>query len=277
MIERKHGGIQFFSYERFERYPNITNIVTTRHGGRSEGPFSSFNLSFRVGDDPDVVLENRAILAQMLGVDPESLTTADQVHETSVVVVDGSQKGKGAVNHSDAIARTDAMITTSRDTPLMVSIADCVAVSLYDPEKGVIGIAHAGWRGTLSRIAEKTVKKMASTFGSNPSDIAAGISPSIGRCHLEVDEEIHHTFAGEFGKQGGPFLGEDMDGTCYVDLWGLNRLQLVECGLDSANVDVAAMCTVCDSHLFFSHRHDSGTTGRQAAVIMLHGIRKRGF
>lgn len=270
MKETKIGDIEFLSYPGFEAYRNVTNVVTTRAGGGSSGAYASLNLSLHVGDDPDTVLENRALLAQALGIEPLALTIPQQVHGNHVAIVKSRDRGRGAVDYDDALLKADAAVTNTPNLPLMVLIADCVAVSLHDPKQNAIGLAHAGWKGTLGRIAGHTVAKMEEAFGSDPADLIAGISPSIGRGHYDVGEDVVTAFRKEFGRPAAAdFTEEDMDGTCYLDLWAANEAQLLERGVAEKNVTVSEMCTACIPERFYSHRHESGKTGRFAAVIML--------
>jgi YfiH family protein len=277
MKQHKVGDILYLWYERFEHSRNVTNIVTTRKGGRSAGDFASLNLGLHVGDDPDMVLENRAMICQCLAIEPEELTCANQVHGTTVAVVESDNRGRGAIMDDEAITGADAMVTNVAEVPLMVLVADCVAVSLYDPGRNAIGLAHAGWKGSLGRIVEKTVRQMTASFGTDPADVIAGVSPSIGKGHYEVGQEVFEAFTKEFGRDARRFIREDMDGTCYLDLWDLNAWQLRNTGLEEKHIEVAEMCTACHPSLFYSHRHENGRTGRFASLIMMHASGYRNY
>ncbi|UCG50965.1 MAG: peptidoglycan editing factor PgeF [Candidatus Latescibacterota bacterium] len=270
MVEHEVFGIRFLTYEMFDRHLNVTNVVTTRHRGRSEAPFGSLNLALHVGDDPDTVLENRAIVSQLIGFEPETFTVAEQVHSSHVAVVGTGDRGKGAIIETDAIPLADAMITRAPDVPLTVLIADCVALSFFDPERNAIGIAHAGWAGTLHRIAEKTVGKMAAEFDTDPSNVEVAMSPSIGPCHYEVGEDVAHAFEVEFGDDAGNFIKEYNEGNLRLDLWHANKSQLIRAGVHEKNIEVAGLCTACQTDVFYSHRAEKGGTGRFAGIMMLH-------
>ena len=271
------ANLQFLSYSNFDVAKNLTNVVSTRLGGLSEGPYNTLNLSFHVGDDPDTVLQNRAMLSQVLGIEPETLTIAEQVHQAEVAVVKSPDRGKGAVTEDHAIKGVDAMVTNAANTPLMMMIADCAAVSIYDPANAAVGLAHAGWRGTLGRIVERTIATMTETFGSDPHDLIAGISPSIGKAHYEVGEDVFTEFKKEFGSEAAEYIQEDMDGTCYLDLWGFNEAQLRRAGVPLGQIQVAGQCTACHGDRFYSHRHEGGDTGRFGALIMLHASGQRNY
>jgi hypothetical protein len=270
MIERDIAGNRFFTYGVFDPYVNVTNGVTTRRLGRSQAPFDTLNLGLHVGDDPDAVLENRAIVAQILGFEPETFTLARQVHGSAVAVVRARDGGKGAVIENDAFPDTDAMITNEADVPLAVLVADCAAVSFYDTGRNVVGIAHAGWKGTLARIAQKTVEAMNAAFGSKPSDIVAGVSPCVGPCHYEVGTEVAGAYRREFGQEAAHFLVEDPQGSCRLDLAKANAHQLLEAGILAGRIETSGMCTACTPELFYSYRRDGSRTGRFAGIVVLH-------
>ncbi len=270
MIEHNVIGIRYLTYELFEPYVKVTSVVTTRHRGRSAPPYGSLNLALHVGDDPDAVLENRAIAGQIFGFEPESFTVAEQVHGSTVAVVGSPDCGSGSVVEDDAIAGADAMITNAPNTPLVILVADCVALSIYDPGKHAVGLVHAGWKGTCARIAEKTVQKLVDVYGSDPSDILVGVGPSIGLCHYIVGRDVVEVYREEFGDEASTFLGEERDGSHRLDLWGANMAQLLHAGISGDNIEIAGICTACHSDLFYSHRHHEGRTGRFAAIMMLH-------
>jgi YfiH family protein len=279
--DNRIGDIELLSYLRFEAHRGVTNVVTTRAGGRSGGAYESLNLGLHVGDDPDAVLENRALLAQALAIEPESFTLAQQIHKTKIVVVKSPHGGRGAVEEGDALDRADAMITRIPDIPLMVLVADCVAVSLYDTERDAIGLAHAGWQGTLGRIAELTVKKMELMFDSDPKDLIVGLSPAIGQDHYTVGEDVASAYREEFGDLGDGGEAELMrggeDDTFSLDLPGINEWQLRRCGVPPENVELSGLCTACHPDRFYSHRLDNGATGRFGNIVMLHASNRRQY
>lgn len=275
MTEHDIAGNRFFTYGVFEPFVNVTNVVTTRRRGYSKSPFDTLNLGFRSGDDPDAVLENRAAVAQILGFEPEAFTLPRQVHGSSVVVVRARDRGKGAVIEDDAFRDTDAMITNEADVPLAVLVADCAAVSFYDPGKNAIAIAHAGWKGTLARIVEKTVDAMAAAFGSKPADIVAGVGPCVGACHYEVGAEVAEAYRGAFGVEAAHFLSVEGRGSYRLDLTEANRRQLLHAGVAADRIETSGLCTACTPELFFSYRRDGARTGRFAGIIVLHRTGRR--
>jgi hypothetical protein len=275
MIEHTVAGVQYLTYEIFDPFVKVTNAVTTRHRGSSRPPYDTLNLGLHVGDDTDAVLENRAIVAEVLGFDPEAWTLGEQVHGAGVAVVRAGDSGRGAVTEDDALGGADALVTNEPGVPLGILIADCVAVSLYDPARHVAAIAHAGWKGTLGRIAEKTVGVMSSVFGTDPSDIVAGLSPSVGKCHYTVGREVADAYVEEFGSDASRFLDEGATGEWQLDLPGAIDVQLLRSGVREGRIENAGRCTACEAPLFFSYRGQGPRTGRFAGIIMLHSAGRR--
>jgi YfiH family protein len=231
--------------------------VTTRTGGVSVGPFSSLNLGASAGDDPDAVLENRARLARALGFEPERLVTTPQVHSNGVLVVD-DQTAPTALS-----VRADILVTREPGYLLMQRYADCVPLLLWHKAASVVGVAHAGWRGTAINVAARAIDAM-SELGGDPAGITVGIGPSIGPCCFEVGHEVAVQIPGvdqasSVGSNGRP----------YVDLWELNRLQCVAAGVPEHQVEVANVCTRCNPDMYFSHRVMGYPAGRFGAAIGL--------
>jgi YfiH family protein len=272
---KKHivGPIEFFTYDSFSQQGGVSCVTTTRAGGLSTAPFESFNLGLRCEDDEDAVIDNRAQLSLVTRAFPDLLTFGRQVHGAGVTVVTGELIGSGALDADSAIADTDGMVTDIPDVPLVVLVADCTALSLYDPIKEVIGVAHAGWRGTVAGIAAVTVKTMDEAFGTRPSDLIAGIGPSIGPCCYEVGGEV----ADRFRDDCPGTVIEQGSGAAHVDLWKANALQLSIAGVRQDRIEVAGLCTSCHRDEFYSHRAENGRTGRFASLIMLHDKTHRSY
>ncbi|MDQ0286950.1 YfiH family protein [Desulfofundulus luciae] len=265
---KEEGAVKWLLWEAFLDTGLVSHGFTTRHGGVSTGEFATLNMAFHVGDDPDHVLTNREVACWALEMNPAHLVAGQQVHGDRVAVVGKVHRGRGARSTEDALPATDALITGEPLVPLSSYYADCVPVFLLDPVRRVVGLAHAGWRGTYLDIAAKTVEAMGRFFGSRPEDCLAGIGPSIGPCCYEVDVPLVDLFKGHF-----PFWQEllvpNPTGKWQLDLWEANRRILVEAGLGPENIFIAGVCTCCRQDLFFSYRGSGGRTGRMAALIML--------
>jgi len=245
------------------------HAFSARLGGESVQPYKGLNMALHVGDEADIVWENRKRFFQALELKAENLVTPEQIHGAVIQRVALKDAGRGAKAYEDAIAATDALITNEPGLPLMLCFADCVPVIFLDPEKKAVGIAHAGWKGTAAQIARSTVLKMQAEFGSDPADIIAGIGPSIGPCCFAVGDDVAEKFQEVFPQ----FVNQIIirrDGQQYVNLWEANRLQLLETGLSPDHIEMSDTCTDCQHQWFYSYRADGGKTGRMAAIIALN-------
>jgi YfiH family protein len=237
--------------------PGVSHGVTTRVGGVSVGPYASLNLGASVGDAPDAVAENRARLATSLGFSPERLVTTPQVHGKDVLIVDETTAPLALTTRADIlVSRTPGFL-------LMQRLADCVGMLLWHQQARVVGVAHAGWRGTALGVARRFVEA-AAELGGEPDGLRVVVGPSIGPCCFEVGEEVVEQIPGAretstLGPRGRP----------HVDLWEINRRQLVAAGVPAAQVEVAGACTRCQPETYFSHRALGYPAGRFGAAIGL--------
>lgn len=260
MAAKSHKPLNTYLFENLSRQKGITHFITTRKGGVSRKPFDTLNLGFNVPDDPKHVAKNRALLAEALGFPIGSLTTAKQVHGNKVAIVNKGQRGR-------ELDGFDAMITDVPGICLMVQIADCPPLLLYDPVHKVIGAVHAGWRGTVKKIAFNAVMSMSKIFKSDPHNIYVGIGPSIGPCCYEVGDEVVREVADKLNDPDELIIKRN--GKDYFDLWEANKRQLIEAGVPGSNIEVSGICTKDNSDTFFSSRASNGLTGRFGAGIML--------
>ncbi|MCR6544534.1 peptidoglycan editing factor PgeF [Dehalobacterium formicoaceticum] len=258
-----------FTIPDFSRSGLVKHGFTCRLGGVSQGDFSSLNLAFHVGDDPDHVIANRKKIVHLLGGKLESLVASEQVHDHQVFVVGASDQGRGSDTYETAIPCTDALITDVPGVMLSSYYADCVPLFFLDPEHQVIALAHAGWRGTVLHMGVITLKKMSETYGTRPEKCLVGIGPSIGSCCFQVDQKVLDVFASSFDfyQQYTKAQGEDK---WTIDLPGVNEQLLIQSGVQPEHITKSDLCTSCNIDLFFSHRKEQGRTGRQAALIMLN-------
>lgn len=245
-----------------------THAVSTRLGGKSEIPYLSLNLGLHTGDDVSVVRENRRLFCQAVGLDFNKVVTAEQIHGANVVAVGTQHAGKGVTEYATAIKGTDALITNEPNLALMLFFADCVPVLILDPIRKAIGLSHAGWKGTVAKIAQKTVLAMQSEFGTKPEECLVGIAPSIGPCCYEVDSRVANQFKDEFVNWEN--ILQPYQSKWKLNLWLANQVQLLEIGVKSENIIISEVCTACNQELFFSYRSEQGITGRIAAAICLN-------
>ncbi len=263
------GGVAVIRVAPLEAaLPGTLAVFSTRLGGVSAPPWDSLNLGRHVGDSPADVSENRRRFFKALGLDPDLLVTAGQVHSDVTAIA-------AAPGHHE---RTDGLITLSRGLALAVFCADCVPVWLLDPRTPAAAVVHAGWKGSLAGIAGRAARMMVEKLGSRPRDILAAVGPSIGPCCYEVGPGVWEPAARLYGEE---VVAERLgDGKARLDLWEVNRRALAATGLDRSHIYVSALCTSCREDLFHSHRRETlrvrerpaagpVRAGRMAALIRL--------
>lgn len=259
-----------------EDFP-LTHGVTYRYGGVSEGSFDSFNMGLHVGDEAEVVAENRKRLAQVLGVEPHRLTCGEQVHGVGVTRVTEELVGRGAFSWDDSIPDSDAIHTNLVEVPLLLLVADCVPVLIYDAAHHAVAVVHAGWRGTIAHIVERTIDSMHEAYETLPSDCYLFIGPSIGADSFEVSEEIAEQFRQDMHALGLSQVDEvvryiQRDGqttpTPHVDLKGYIAACVTQKGVPLKQVAVSSIDTMTTDGCY-SYRRDHGRTGRMAMFAVL--------
>ncbi|MFZ4549037.1 MAG: peptidoglycan editing factor PgeF [Bacteroidales bacterium] len=255
-----------FTFQNLDQFQKLLHFVTTRSGGVSETPHNSLNLGLHTADNPTNVMKNRMFLAEKIGIDPHKILYASQVHSGNVKIIDEQAVADGILLVNP---ETDAMVTHLSGICLLVMVADCVPVLLFDPAKNVIAVIHAGWRGTVQKIVANTIAAMVSNYGSNPGDLIAAIGPSIGPCCYEVGEEVKQIVATSFRTTEGFLVKQKDSGKYHFDLWYSNHKQLVDKGLKVENIEVAGICTKCNPDMYYSSRASGGITGRFAAGLCI--------
>ena len=238
------------------------HCFTTRFGGVSTGHVSSLNLSIRRDSCPENVEKNFQILGDAIGFDTEKLVLTNQIHSDIVWAVT-------ADDHRDFAPRSypecDALITNTPGTAICVFTADCTPVLLHDPVTGAVGAAHAGWRGTVAKIAAKTALEMIKQFGCRPTDLRAAIGPNIATCCFETDQDVPDAVLAAYGASAQPFIRQKGE-KYFLDLKEINALSLREIGV--THIELSDACTACRHDMFWSHRVTRGLRGSQGAIIV---------
>lgn len=269
MIKTEHKRIPLYTFEVFSGQTGLKHFVSGRKGGVSEGKFASLNLGFHVGDKSFDVLQNRRILSEASGMDIFRFTFANQCHSANISIVDESLKGRGAVDMRTALPYTDGMITNIPGICLSVLVADCVPIILFDPVKRVVAALHAGWKGALRKISAHAIEKMIQTYGCRAEHILAGLGPSAGPCCYEVGPDVVRDTCRSLGATKNVIKESPNRGKYIFDQWQLNKQQLIDSGVKEQHIEVAGICTQCQSDSFFSARAHEGQTGRFSAAVML--------
>lgn len=247
----------------FLKLPGLRHGFFNRHGGVSVGPYATLNGGLGSRDRAASVAENRARMAQALGVNPRLLLTAYQTHSPDVVIVDNPWS-------TDARPRADAIVTRTPGLAIGVTTADCGPILLADPLARVIGAAHAGWRGALAGIVGATVTAMKS-LGAQPERICAALGPMIRQQNYEVGPDLITRFAAEDTANGRFFATGARNGHALFDLAGYIGSRLSRAGI--RQVEDLALCTYGDAAQFFSFRRSTHLSesdyGRHVSAIAL--------
>jgi YfiH family protein len=252
-------SIRYYTFESMEG-ERIKHAVFTRQGGISPEPWASLNVGGLRGDDPERVYQNRVNSFRELGREVGSVYDVWQVHSSDAIWTTGSRPA--SVRHRKA----DAILTDRPEVTLFMRFGDCVPILLHDPVKKVVGIAHAGWIGTVNGIVTETVRTMQAAYRSNPRDILAAIGPSIAVHHYEIGPEVVDEVEAAFGAEADEFLVHENE-SAYFNLWRANQFQLENIGVDK--IETSGICTACNLQDWFSHRGEHGETGRFGVLIAL--------
>ena len=297
-LTRKSRGLQILQVSALNKLPWLIHGFSTRPGGVSplvgrtaaapEDVEEVLNLGFTDWDTRENVLENRRRFQFALGASDLQLISLKQIHSDVIHLFEAAphEPCKGLSAWAG-----DASATNRPGLLLGVQTADCVPILLVDPKNRAVAAIHAGWRGTLARIAVKAIGQMQMRFKSKPADLLAAIGPSIGGCCYEVGTEVAIQFHSQFadapswfdefrtGDEPNPIQWLNMmppghqppPKNVLLDLRRANRAQLLGAGLRASNIYVSDLCTACRRDLLFSYRKEGPQSGRLMSVI---GIRQ---
>ena len=265
--EKNH--VPYIQFKNLSATGIVKHGFSTRKGGVSTGIFSSMNLNFKRGDDPDAVLENYRRMAAALNMRVEDMVLSDQTHTTNVRVITEEDRGKGILRPQD-YSDVDGMITNVPGIVLVTSYADCVPLYFVDPVRKAIGLSHSGWKGTVGHIGQKTVWKMHEVYGSEPKDIVAAIGPSICQSCYEVSDDVAEAFRANFtADEAADILLDKGNGKYQLDLWKAKWYVLTDAGILPEHLSVTDLCTACHPDLLWSHRKTNGQRGGLSAFLSL--------
>ncbi|MGA8434292.1 MAG: peptidoglycan editing factor PgeF [Methyloceanibacter sp.] len=251
-----------FCASTLESCDGIRHGFFTRQGGVSKGMYGSLNCGLGSRDDAESVRQNRALVAETLGVPAGRLLTLYQIHSARAVIVDKPWNGEAA--------EADALVTRTPGLAIGALTADCAPILLCDPQARVIAAAHAGWRGALSGIAEATMAAM-EELGAKRERVVAVIGPSISQRAYEVGSDYVDRFLAEEPASETFFMTDESSGEPHFDLSGYVAERLSRAGVGS--VSDLGLCTYCDETRLFSYRssqhHSEEDYGRQISAIVL--------
>ena len=253
--------VEYYSFDIISD-KQVVNAVFTRNGGVSPAPWAALNMGGTVGDDPQRVAINRQRAIKAIDRAERSVFDVWQVHSKDIVCATSPRQANTAHQKADAI------LTDRPEVTLFMRFADCVPIFLHDPYRKVVGLVHAGWKGTVNKIVAGAVQTMKQHYRSKPGDIIAAIGPSIGPDHYPIGQDVISWVESAFGVEAQSMLikqGYEIK----FDLWKANEYLLNESGVK--NIEVAGFCTVCHLNQWYSHRAENGNTGRFGAFIGLRG------
>lgn len=266
IYKRTNKGTGLYCAEALDKAGGVSHGFSTREGGITvDPPKASLNLSWTRCGSPEEVIANFKIFAEGAGIDYDDMAVVNHEHGANVLRIAHEHRGRDF--YKDPLPPCDGIITDDPTVTLVTSHADCGAYFFYDPVHRAIGMAHAGWKGTLLRIGAEMARRMAEEFDTDPSDIIAATGPCICRECFEVDADLGEKFQSEFGYPGISRPGRQ--GKAYVDLELAAAVQFVEAGIRPESITLMNACTYENRQHFFSHRRDKGITGSMAAYIKL--------
>lgn len=266
---REKNGVIYLAFPALDEAGFVSHAFSTRHGGVSEGVYSTMNFSFTRNDDPEHVRENYRRMASILGTDMEKMVLSYQTHTTNVRKVTMEDAGKGIVKERD-YRDVDGLITNIPGITLVTFYADCVPLYFADPVHKAIGLSHSGWRGTVHRMGRATLEAMHREYGTDPADVIACIGPSICQDCFEVGPEVAAEFTESFKVQyQDELFYRKPNGKYQVDLWRANQIVLLEAGIPKEQIHTTDLCTKCNPKHLFSHRIMGTERGNLAAFLAI--------
>ncbi|MCG8323184.1 MAG: peptidoglycan editing factor PgeF [Cytophagales bacterium] len=268
MVKKTSQGLPYFTYPLLNNYPDLVHFTTTRHGGFSNGEYGGLNVSFAVGEDSTLVAQNRHLIADAFALDSHQLLFGRQIHESNIRVIRQDFFEKSPEERYEQLTAIDSLITNLKNVCLCILTADCAGILLYDPKQAVISVIHAGWRGTVKKIATNVINKMRQEFDCRPADILAVIGPCIGLESYEVGDEVAKKFVEVFGENHA--IIDRTYSKPHVAVAAANHRLLMDSGLSPENIALSGVCTFRNNDRFYSARQ--GDKGRFCSGISMRGI-----
>jgi len=262
------NAVSYLSFKELDKYNFIKHGYMTRLGGVSEHEYKSLNFGFKTNDNKNNIEKNYDIFCNCINIKRNNLVLTSQIHEDNICVVN-----KQNINfESDNFTRfenTDGLITDNIGICLMTFHADCAVIYMIDVRKRIIGLAHAGWRGTVKNIAGKLVQKFLNNYNSQVQDIIVALGPSIGPCCFEVDIKLLEEFRKLEIPETYIYKSKNYN-KINIDLLEVNKNLVIKSGIKQENIIKSDVCTMCNHDWLFSHRATQGKRGTTGAFLMLN-------
>jgi YfiH family protein len=272
---RRHEGVQALVCAPLET-AGFVNGFSTRLGGTSPMPENALNLAGFNEDSAENILENRRrFLKLFAGAQVEwQLAGCWQIHSADVRIIENAADAKPAEDARGDTIYCDAIVSNARGVLAGVKTADCVPILIGDPATGAFAAVHAGWRGTLAEVATKALWRMREAYNTKPQDVLVAIGPAAGVCCYEVGADVIDPFRNGFPQQD--LFTAARDSHACIDLLKANRGQLISAGVDPAKINVAPLCTMCRTDLFFSYRREKNVQGKVGRLMSVIGRGEKG-
>ena len=269
----ERDGVLWVSSPALDEQAWIINGTSTRFGGVSTGHTAAMNFCNNEFDTPENVERNRKIFFDALGIDQAKVVNSRQVHKTDIAIVDDTMLAMSPDERTEFNGDIDGLITNVPGTTLACYSADCCIVTIADPVHHAVGIVHAGWRGTVEKIAAKALHLMAESYGTEPRDVVCALSPCICPDCFEVGEDVVSAARAAFDESAWPAIFTahgNGDGKYQFDIWEANAQALIEAGVPRESIEKPNACTCCNPDIFFSHR---ASKGKRGTIMTFVGIR----
>ncbi|MDO5564060.1 MAG: peptidoglycan editing factor PgeF [Eubacteriales bacterium] len=263
----KKEDVIYLSFNKLDNYNWINNSFSTRFGGKSSGCFYSMNLSNLRDETKEKVDINRKIYANAINAEYNKMVYALQRHTTNILTIDKNNINNNIYNNDFDLDFIDGFITNEKDIVLCTKHADCTPIYLVDTNKKVIALLHSGWMGTLNNISKNAINIFKEKYNSNPKNIISIIGPSICASCFEIKDDVEQLFLKKDKNYKSNIIKKD--NKTYMNLWEINKRNLINEGLDEENIDIVNLCTKCNPEIFFSHRYHGKDRGGMIATLSI--------
>ncbi len=268
VIHIKNNGVQYIQFRKLLEFQDeITHAFTI--GLENDYRMPRYGEKNNILTLDEIRKNERSYkkLCNSLEINYNNIVKTNQVHGDLVNCIDKKINFNKPDFHEAEYKNTDGLVTNKSNLAICATNADCIVLMFYDPKKKVIANVHSGWRGTIQKIAKKTIEKMKEIYNCNPKDIICCVSPSIRQCHFEVDKDVKDIFEKSFTNIDDKIIKKQEK--WFIDTVEINKAMLKESGLKNENIIDSKICTVCNSHLIHSYRGANKHNGLEMGIIEL--------
>lgn len=267
VIHKKEEGVEYLQFRRLLEYKdNITHAVTVGKNNDFRIPFYKSTQNKLTDEQIEKNKNSYKKICKVIGIEYNDIVKTNQVHKDIIKKVNDKVNKNEPDFFEEIYEGTDGLVTNKKNLAICTTNADCIVLMMYDTKKHVIANVHSGWRGTIQKVSAKTIEKMEQIYGCNPKDIICCISPSIRKCHFEVDEDVKNMFENSF-KDISKFASKE--NKWHIDTVKINIEILKEKGVKEENIIDSKICTVCNSNLIHSYRGSNKHNGLEMGIIEL--------